>query len=83
MFLFSRNPDVKEFIAQAGRVYRHNRERYVGSGGSGEAGHSVGMHMHRRKDRSVGVGRDEFISQRKPRRVPGYETESHFRPKEE
>ena len=41
MILFL-NPYAKEFIPEVKRVHHHSRERYVGSLGSGEAGHSVG-----------------------------------------
>ena len=38
---FRINLYAKEFIAEAGREH-HSRERYTGSLGSGEAGHSLG-----------------------------------------
>ena len=44
VMVFLLNPDEKEFIPEAGRLHHHSRERYMGSRGSGEAGHSVGMH---------------------------------------
>ena len=42
--IFLLHPDAKDFISEAGRVHRNSRERYIGSRGSGEAGHRVGTH---------------------------------------
>ena len=39
---------AKEIIPQAEGRHHHIRERYVGSRGSGEAGHSVGMHARQK-----------------------------------
>ena len=74
------NPNAKDFLpGKARREHHHSRERCLGSPGSGEAGYRVGTHA--RQDRtgvSALVG-TAAPSQRKTRRVPGYETESRIR----
>ena len=39
--------DATNFITEAGQVHHHGKELYMGSQGSGEAGHSVGTHARK------------------------------------